>query len=93
MVGIISVGDVEEAGGLLGEVRVTAGLGLTGDFDVVLVELELDADEEILDLESEGIVVVMEVEVSGVDVLTEVVSDTVGVTWLTEVVSSGPTSI
>lgn len=92
MVGIMSVGDVEEAGGPLGEVRVTGGLGLTGDFDVVLVDLELDVEEELPDAESEVIIVIVGVEVSGVDVLTEVVSDTVGVTWLTEVVSSGPTS-
>lgn len=93
MVGIMSVGDVEEAGGRLGEVRVTGGLGLTGNFDVVVVELELDDDDEELDLESEFVVVVVDVDVSDVDVLTEVVSVTVGVAWLTEAVPSGPTPI
>lgn len=92
MVGIMSVGDVEEEGGRLGEVRVTGGLTLTADFDVIAAELELDVDEEVV-LESEVVVVVLEVEVSDVDLLTEMVSDIVGVAWLTEVVSSRPTSI
>lgn len=98
MVGIMRMGDVDEAGGWLGEVRVTGGLGLGGAFDVVLPGLELLVGltpELLSEVVAVGMVVVeVEVDESDIDALTEEPgSGPVGDAWVPEPVSSGPTSI